>query len=306
VACYHPISAWRGEINPSGKRKLVFDKTKAKVLSEIQIPCGQCVGCRLERSRQWAMRCLDESQLYDRNCFITLTYDEKNIPSDGSLYVEHFQKFMKRLRKAYPKDRIRFFHCGEYGDQNGRPHYHACLFNFDFDDKVKWSEREGNTYYISPSLNRIWKYGYCIIGEVTFESAAYVARYIMKKINGEKAEEHYKGKKPEYTTMSRRPGIGRGWYDKYKKDLFPHDYKVVNGHEVNVPKFYSNIYELESPEEFKKVKERRESSIAFTHSKLKRLAGYGVERVDNSYERLQVKEFIKRQRIKSLIRTFEI
>lgn len=222
----------------------------------IDLPCGQCVGCRLERSRQWAVRCVHEASLHEKNCFITLTYNKENLPADQSLDVKHFQDFMKRLRFKYgPK--IRFFHCGEYGENFGRPHYHACLFNHDFSDKILWSERQGCKLYRSQELEEIWGKGYATVGEVTFESAAYVARYIMKKITGDKAEKHYEGKKPEYTTMSRRPGIAKGWIEKYTTDVYPSDNLVLRGKEMKPPKFYDNYFELTNPEKFSTVKRNR-------------------------------------------------
>ena len=159
------------------------------------------------------MRCHHEASLYQDNCFITLTYSDEHLPSDKSLHVDHFQKFMKRLRKRFGEG-VRYYHCGEYGEKYMRPHYHACLFNFDFPDKKIWKENNGNRLYISESLSELWPFGFVTIGDVTFESAAYVARYIMKKVNGDLAESHYErvdwdtGEvyhlKPEYTTMSRR------------------------------------------------------------------------------------------------------
>lgn len=209
--------------------------------------------------------------MYQANCFITLTYNDENLPEDGSLVIEDFQKFMKRLRKRFPgkdvvydKDGkptypIRFFHCGEYGDMLGRPHYHACLFNFDFEDKKLFKVNNGSRLYRSEALEELWPYGYSMIGEVTFQSAAYVARYIMKKITGDKADEHYQGKKPEYTTMSRRPGIGKGWFDKFEGDVYPKDFITMNGKKLSAPKFYDRLFEITNPDEFKKIKLRRKT-----------------------------------------------
>ena len=136
------------------------------------------------------MRCMHEKQSHERSAFITLTYDEEHLPQDGGLDVSHFQKFMKRLRKK--RGKVRFFHCGEYGDMKGRPHYHAILFGIDFwDDQVLVEEKNDNPYYISAELAQLWPFGQHRIGEVTFESSAYVARYIMKKITGKQAPEHY-------------------------------------------------------------------------------------------------------------------
>lgn len=306
MACYYPIPAWRGERLDSGKRRILFAKSKDHVPgSEFQIPCGQCIGCRLERSRQWAMRCVHEASLYQENCFLTLTYDDEHLPEDLSLSVRDYQLFMKKLRKAYPESKIRFFQCGEYGETYGRPHYHACLFNFDFPDKELWSIRGETHLYISKALNQIWGKGYCVIGEVTFDSAAYVARYIMKKITGKNSDEHYQGKKPEYTTMSRKPGIGKGWYEKFKTDVYPHDYTIINERKVRPPRYYNAQYELEAPDSYEEIKQKRKSKIKHDHTKLQILMGYTDRIEDSSPERLQVKEACKKAKLKNLSRGLE-
>ena len=151
------------------------------------VPCGQCIGCRLERSRQWAIRCVHEASLHTDNCFITLTYSPDCLPSDGSLNHDDFQKFFKRLRKHIAPKKIRYYMCGEYGEdlqqpsKLGRPHFHACLFGLDFDDKQLYIVRDDVKLYTSATLEKIWGKGFVTIGDVTFESAAYVARYIAKK-----------------------------------------------------------------------------------------------------------------------------
>lgn len=307
MPCYSPLAAWRGGVGPSGKRQIVFSPPKVQARDcEISLPCGQCVGCRLERSRQWAMRCVHEASLYSRNAFVTLTYSNRFLPKDGSVSVREFQLFMKRLRKAYPEDRIRFFHCGEYGEKLGRPHYHACLFNFDFPDKKIFQVRPEGTLYTSDTLTRLWGKGdkeRQLIGDVTFESAAYVARYIMKKVNGDAADPHYgvvdtatgeivSTRKPEYITMSRRPGIGRGWYDKYKTDVFPSDYLVTRGVKVRPPKFYDAQLEKEDPlllERLKRARVARALQVAD----------------DNTPERLKVKEEVKLSQVSKLKRSLE-
>jgi hypothetical protein len=291
MPCYHPLRAWRSErVNANGKRELVFRKEQAfNVLDSIDLPCGKCIGCRLERSRQWAIRCMHEASLYDDNCFLTLTYDNEHLPEDGSLNKKHFQDFMKRFRKKFPDSKIRYFHCGEYGEQLGRPHYHACIFNFDFEDKKLYKIVNDQRLYTSVVLNELWSFGFCIIGSVTFESAAYVARYITKKVTGEKAEEHYKGKCPEYITMSRRPGIGKGWYDKYHSDTCGNDFIILRGKKVGVPKFYDDQL---SESELKEVKSKRRYE-SYKHSENKTLS------------RLQVRETIKNSKVKLLKRSFE-
>jgi hypothetical protein len=298
MPCYRPLKAYR----LAGETKLSFaPKPYDFIVERLSLPCGRCIGCRLERSRQWAVRCVHEASLYDNNCFITLTYSPEYLPADGSLDVRHFQRFMKRLRKKYGKN-IRFYHCGEYGEKYRRPHYHACLFNFDFSDKKFWKiTKSGDRLYTSKSLEQLWPFGFCTIGDVTFDSAAYVARYIMKKVNGHEAENHYTeidmetGEvihlKPEYTTMSRRPGVGKLWLDKYKSDVYPHDYLIMNGKKMKPPKYYDYVHEMELPIEMQQIKEKR-----------KKLA---ENNVDNTPERLRIREQVKLAQIKKLVRNVD-
>jgi len=261
VACFHPLRAWRDD-----SQAITFSHAKG-VGFGFPLPCGQCIGCRLERSRQWAMRCVHEASLYEENCFITLTYSDEYLPRDGSLKKNHFQGFMKRLRSRFVGRRIRFFHAGEYGSRFRRPHYHACLFNFDFADKKLFKVSNGNRLFTSDVLDSVWNRGFGSVGSLTFESAAYTARYIMKKVTGDGAAEHYLGcddvtgeltaLEPEYTTMSRRPGIGRDWYEKYRGDVFPGDDVILRGRKMRPPRFYDCIYEQENPQDFARIKADR-------------------------------------------------
>ena len=246
MPCYSPIKGYRSKVlSPNGKRTIVFKPNLGFVDPPVLVPCGQCCGCRLERSRQWAIRCTHEASLHENNCFITLTFNDDNLPSDKSLDVRHFQLFMKRLRKQFGSN-IRYYHCGEYGEKFRRPHYHACIFNFDFPDKKIFKISNGHNLYTSVILSEIWPYGFSLIGDVTFQSAAYVARYIMKKVTGDLAKDHYEyidpdtgeiiNLKPEYTTMSRRPGLGKGWFEKYKSDVYPDDFVILNGKKMKPPK----------------------------------------------------------------------
>lgn len=236
-------------------------------------PCGQCIGCRLEYSRQWAVRCYHEASLYDENCFITLTYNNENLPKDSSLDKTHVQKFLKRLRKRLEvhKKKIRYFGCGEYGDvkKTNRPHYHLCLFNYNFPDreihrhgstrafKGMFKQTNNKDLYISKMLEDIWGKGFCTIGEVSFESAAYVARYVTKKVSGEKREVWYGEKAPEFAVMSRRPGIGAEWLKKYYTDVYPKDFHTLNGHKMRPNRYYDGLYEKMKPAAFEQIKQKR-------------------------------------------------
>lgn len=301
MPCYKPISGYRSQtINPNGKRNIVFTKRTGYIDLPIQIPCGQCIGCRLERSRQWAIRCAHEASLYDNNCFITLTYNNENLPENKSLNLKHFQDFMKRLRKKFGA-KIRFFHCGEYGEKFQRPHYHACIFNFDFPDKKLFNEVRGNRLYTSETLQSLWTFGFSTIGSVTFESAAYVARYITKKITGKLAESHYETmlpdgeliqRTPEYTTMSRRPGIAKEWFQKFSKDIYPDDFVIIRGKKLKPPKYYDTQYEIYAPEELEKIKHLRKNN-GLKH------------KPNNTRDRLAVREFIQQEKFSRLKRSYE-
>jgi len=303
MPCYHPITAYKA----ANQSKLVFSDTKSvrnkgiDVSHSLQIPCGQCIGCRLEKSRQWAMRCMHEAQMHENNCFITLTYDQTHLPPDQSLHHRDFQLFIKRLRKRYPTTKIRYYMAGEYGENFGRPHYHACIFGFDFHDKKLWKRTSSGSFiYRSSDLETLWPFGYSSIGDVNFESAAYVARYIMKKQTGKDSEKHYQYSdletgeiiqmEKEYNKMSLKPGIGAEWYKKYRSDVYPHDYVVIRGKKVKPPKYYDKQYKNDNPYEFDELLYKREQR-----------AKLNIE--DNTWERLAVKEQVTQAKLQKLKRT---
>ena len=146
--------------------------------------------------------------------------------------------------------------CGEYGEKYSRPHYHACIFGFDFPDKELWKNEKGVRLYRSKSLEILWEYGYSSIGEVNFETAAYVARYVRKKLNN-KLDFVYEGKQKEFALMSRRPGLGRAWYEKYKGDCYPKDFVTHKGKKLKPPRYYDYLYDIEKPEEMEVIKSNR-------------------------------------------------
>lgn len=281
MACYSPLKGYR-DPDTNG---LCFKKTRINQ-EPLEVACGQCLGCRTDRALMWAVRIVHESTLHQDsygNCFVTLTYRDKSdctaeqlangyhVPDDYSLNKAHFRNFAKRLRKHFPQ-KIRYFHCGEYGDQTQRPHYHACLFNVDFTDGIVWSDHEGIITYESPLLNSLWPYGFATVGQLNYETAAYTARYILKKITGHQAEDHYLRNdeygvaywlQPEYVTMSLKPGIGHDYYQRYKHQIFPADIAAVPGKgNVNkVPRYYQKILESEDPATLELVREIRQDFI---------------------------------------------
>lgn len=297
MSCYFPLHAYKDK-QRDATTKIVFSRPRSWKGERLDLPCGQCIGCRLERSRQWAIRCMHEASLYEKNSFLTLTYDNHHLPLDGSLHLEHFQSFMKRLRKKYGRG-IRFYHCGEYGEEFARPHYHALLFNHDFEDKRFFSERNGNRIYTSDALSGLWQNGFSVIGDVTFDSAAYVARYVMKKVTGAKAKEHYGDRRPEYTTMSRRPGIGKRWFDQYSSDVYPRDGVVVRGVVSRPPRYYDNLLGSQDPSLLARIKIDREDNERFISTFSK---GRIMIESDSSDRRLAIKEEVKQASIRNLRR----
>lgn len=241
--------------------------------------------------------------MHEGNSFVTLTYSEDNIPPDFSLRYKDFQLFMKRLRKEFAPQKIRFYMCGEYGETYSRPHFHACLFGAFFSDRYSWRKSpSGFDLYRSPTLERLWTAGSAEIGDVTFESAAYVARYIMKKVNGDAAMEHYKvvdsetgeiyWREPEFTKMSLKPGIGFRWFEKYRGDVFPHDRVISRGIAATPPRYYSDLLKLVDESMFMDIKEKRLAKAAeLSH--------------DNTVERLRVKEKVCNARVSQLKRSVE-
>ncbi len=233
--------------------------------------------------------------MHPHNSFITLTYDKDHIPNDLSLKVSDWQKFAKRLRKSMGP--FRFFHCGEYGEENLRPHYHACMFGVDFhQDRYVWKQDKENTLYRSPHLESLWPQGFSTIGNLTFQSAAYVARYIMKKATGDLAKTRYErlnpetGEiwqvKPEYITMSRRPGIGKPWLTQFIDDVYPSDEIVHNGKKYRPPRFYDDQLDEETLNTMK----GKRTKAALRH------------KANNTPERLKVREQVEIAKIKQLER----
>ncbi|MCK6804095.1 MULTISPECIES: rolling circle replication-associated protein [Enterobacter cloacae complex] len=230
----------------------------------MQVPCGQCIGCRLARSREWAVRCTHEAYLYDDNCFITLTYDNEHLPySESGLPTLHrpdLTLFLKRLRKRF-KHKIRYFGCGEYGSKLARPHYHLVLFNHDFADKVLFKSGKF-PLFISAALQELWPHGHSIVAGFSFESAAYTARYCVKKINGEKAEEHYQDRVPEFSCQSLKPGLGYQFFIRYYDDIVYQDRVISRGGKSSQPpRYYDKLLSGCDLELLQLNKERRQEKV---------------------------------------------
>lgn len=323
MSCYHPVAAWRCSKAPGSAQVLVFKENSTKgfnLVDRLDLPCGRCVGCKLAKSREWATRIHHEQSLYENNCFLTLTYSPEHVPKDYRLVKDDLQKFMKRLRYYFKNEiagKIRYYGVGEYGDNYGRPHYHICVFNLDFPDKeYHGKSKTGFPIYTSPTLEKVWskkekgkprqKLGFAYVQELTFENAAYAARYVMKKQNGSMSRKRvplYTDLETgevihdvqEFALMSRNPGIGKPWLLKYHKDVYPFDEVVINEKKNRPPRYYDDIYRNEIDEEgFKAVEEKR-----YVESCSK-------NRLDNRRpNRLLIREAIHKRKAKRLIRSID-
>lgn len=270
-------------------------------LEYVQVPCGQCEGCQEAYSKEWAIRCLLESYTHEHNYFLTLTYDDEHLPIaeymvdkdtgeiyededglwqylGGTLQPRDMDLFLKKLRKFYEYENkktgyylgykhtgTRFYYCGEYGEISGRAHYHMLTFNMPIkpeDLKVYRINTDGSIYYTCEWLTKMWNKGYVVIGEINWDTCAYTARYVMKKLKHMPKEEYYKlGKIPEFVRMSRRPGIAR---EAYKEAYFENDEIIYKGHRENItsakpPRYFDKIYDIENHEEMDKIKNRRKA-----------------------------------------------
>lgn len=293
MTCFYPIRGFRG---PGGK--VVASRAKSALQVSVVVPCGRCMGCRLDRARDWAVRISHEVSLHEHTCFVTLTYDNEHLPEGATLVKKHCQDFMKRLRKSIEPARVRFFLCGEYGGQNKRPHYHVLLFGYRPDDAWLWTVRNNCRVFRAPSLEALWTFGNSEFGEVTPASADYVARYSVKSAEqdadrfvrwdsetGETWEVE-----PEFCLMSRKPMIGELWFRKYASDCFPSDFLVVDGRKVPVPRAYKKRLS-EVDEEL-----RRKRVFA---------SGFKFDpkvRENSTDERLRVREEVRREKLNRLKR----
>lgn len=287
MPCYNPLRGFRTPT--TGQLQLQPSRDTKDFL---QVPCGQCIGCRLDRAKSWAIRCVHEAQLHQENSFLTLTYSPEHLPENGSLNPKDVQSFLHRMRVDPSIPRIRYFYCGEYGDQTQRPHYHMILFGYRFPDEVHERDRNGYPVYQSEMLTKKWQKGRTETGTVTFQSAGYAARYITKKITGKDAEKHYNGRVPEYCSMSLKPGIGKEWLEKYWSDVYPGDFVVIDGKKHTPPRYYDKLLEQRDPELLAELKKKREQ-----------FAQTNIE--DQTDKRLDVRKECAERRAKMLVRNLE-
>lgn len=291
MSCKHPLKGfYTGELTKNGKDELIItsslvhhielmsdgsyersnnshvsDRCVRPLYKYIEIPCGNCIGCKLDYSRRWADRCLAEAKHYrpEQCWFITLTYDDENLPvkeyyneEDGTVYFlsnlvkRDLQLFLKRLR-FNSGQKFRYFACGEYGGKTKRSHYHLCVFGLNLDDLIYYKRSGlGDIYYNSPLIDKSWNKGYAVVAPLTWETCAYTARYCTKKL-AKNAKEFFEsaGLQPEFCLMSRKPGIGREFAEENAYELMR--YRVVNvgtengNKQIRSNRYFDSILEIE-------------------------------------------------------------
>jgi hypothetical protein len=267
MPCTNPKKGYRYGVTENGKPKIVFkvpDGELSHKLEQYSLPCGRCVSCKLSHAKEWATRICHEAQTAKISTYLTLTFDEDNLPADKSVHKAHIQKFIKRLRRRLEPLRFKYFACGEYGDERLRPHYHVIILGWEPLDKQFWSfSKSGHKMYRSTFLEEVWPFGYVTVEDVTFNSAAYVARYSMKKTRDKKEYEiidyetgEYNKLNEEFILMSK--GIGKDWWNQFKTDT-DKDYLLSGDAEYKnkVPRYYDKLREKEDPESLEKLKEKR-------------------------------------------------
>lgn len=300
MACFSPVKGYQG-----AGGKLVLSRAKSIAGQSMTVPCGGCIGCRQAKAAEWADRIMNEARMHNANTFITLTYDQKNLPKNESLDHKDWQDFAKRLRDQ--EGRFRYFMCGEYGDDFGRPHYHAILFGLKFDDEeiagIRTDAR-GKKYHYSRSdkLEKIWGNGFTEVGDVTQESAGYVARYTFKKQRGKNAESTYNvvdeqtGEivdrlKPPYAQGSLKPGIGATYVEKYFDQIFDNDFLVNDNYKIRpIPRYYYKLLERQNPERYQEIKALHQEALKTDKYK-----------ENNTPERLSVREQVSKDNTKNLM-----
>jgi len=293
MPCYSPLEAWYGTAGAL-KGKVVFSRLPGRLYVALPLPCGKCIGCRMEYARQWAIRCVHEAELHENNCMVTLTYNDEHLPDDGSLRPQDVTLWLKRLRKSFPEIKIRYFLAGEYGSQLSRPHYHVLLFGIDFADEINYHKKDKRPPI--SELKETWKLGHVHVTPLTIETASYVARYCLKK---QTDEIQYTNKESgvilhrEYTRMSRRDGIGAAWLAQNHADTYKDD-TIIVGQKISRPPRYYDKRTL-------KIK----GDDALSETKARRIEESYRRRENSTPDRLAVKEKIAKARLALQKRRFE-
>lgn len=318
MACFHPLPACYDVQYPVVTKVHVcrsgtalapqVSSVTGELLEPFTVPCGKCIGCRLDYSRQWADRCTLEALDHprDQSWFVTLTYDDEHIPPLApcgihTLVPDDLSAFMKRLRERWSRvhlqsDSIRFYGAGEYGSDTFRPHYHLLLFGLElFDLRLYKSNSDGDPVYSSSELDSVWGNGFTCVAPFSWHTAAYTARYVVKKLKGRDASDTYRsaGIAPEFVRMSRKPGIGFGYLSEHFDEIIERDsIQLPQGMRCKPPKYFMRTLQESDPLSFDRIKRQRIDAMENARSELSRLTSVPFDQ----YLLLQEKEKIESAR----------
>lgn len=354
MSCYHPNiiliienSIKKKDGKPGAKTKFIpfsskgyeefFDENKHIKEDKLTIngqkckfilaPCGMCQGCKSDRRREWATRLDLESRYYENNLFLTLTYNDENLPIPkwwadsqtgeirenpgwwrGTLSKEHAKRFIRSLkehfRTKYNSIGMKYYLAGEYGSSKNtsRPHYHIILLNCpDIPLTYIGKNQNGQPYYQNEAIQKIWNKGFITIGKATWDSMNYVAGYVNKKLYGKKALEDYDkaGKIPEFALMSN--GLGKSYFDDKGHKIYENDEIITSkGKSVKPPKYFDRLAKKEmTAKEWQEITEKREEITANETDKKIKNTTYDyatILRVNEEYDELKQEHF-NRERI---------
>lgn len=293
MPCYRPIMAVKVHrtekrfYTVNGKRKLFFGARASGLVMTfpeheiVKVPCYNCIGCKKRRSQEWGVRCQSEVQFYNRTCMINLTYNREQLPIAsqsglGTLCPRDLNLFFKKLRVFLQRKKgitdTKYFACGEYGENRGRPHYHAIFYGWDFPSEMNASPpvarmpeknnpgKEDVPLYSHPDLTRLWGKGAAFFSpNVGGAAAYYVAKYCMKNLSGDAKTKEFEdtGREPPFNRMSH--GLGDRYYDRYKADIYPRDYIITEpgGPQLPIPRRFDNLLQKESEEYLEWIKSQR-------------------------------------------------
>lgn len=321
MPCFHPLKGYR-----SGDGGFTSSKAKSPTKVAMELPCGRCLGCRIDRRSECALRQMHEASLHSENCFLTLTYAPEHLHKPymagdgqlrGSVCMEHFASFAKRLRRRIEPQKLRFYCKTEYSPGLLQPHAHASIFGFRPNDLELWDKSAaGFVVYRSPLLDECWRHGFVGVGDLTKESAGYVANHNCDKLDFQRPSDAYSrfdfatGEivqvEPESVRMSTHPGIGRDWIERFECDAFPSGFLVDDGSKRPVPRYYK-----------KRLKERHqlagsvEEGIELSDdAAIMRRKGYARRWsepliANSTPDRLATREAVLFEKVKRLKRSFE-
>lgn len=308
------------------------DEYNQKLMGTMIIPCGKCLGCKLDYSKMWGLRGLIESKVWKKNCFVTLTYNNEHLPKDKNLHKEDIQDFLKRLRKHYTGYQsriwynkrkaeeiieypIRVFYSGEYGDLRYRSHFHVGIFNWCPDDlKFLKYNKYGDPMYTSKTIEKLWsingkQIGFVTVEDMNYNTAQYIARYTVKKCFNDHDETiKLKGLKPEFIETSRKGGLGYQLYEnKEEWEKLKRNYGIFIKNKkrlklMGIPQYYKNKWKKENLLEYFTSADQNKREKDENIKKLLAQTDYTLEEYmkiqkRKIIEKLKKKQSLKRNRI---------